>query len=455
MPKERETPRFAYAPPRTLAGKLQRGLGTGFLEALEAPREVVHPLLMDCLRGDPRLDHHLDNRDVYYAQLALQVELPLAPILEDLIDAGADEHEDTYLAVSILIEIARRGGQEADRLLRDYVLWGPFWHFVCWRLAEAANTPDWLNLASKLAARAELDHEQGMWSHEPFVTWAKYEPRFAALARKEPKLHRKEHGGSPGAPLKDSTVALLQHSGGSVTRAITELSRRRSRADLTLIDEATSSPLAMTRAIAIAAEFERGDWRHWDIALDMALHEQHPPYATAIANGAILQAPAAVLLPYARAWKSSPNFRRHYLAWQILERHATEEFLPWVERRLDRVSARDAQVRFDVTTLAEIIANRFPGREFPALRRKFDAFTYSFGRQYVAEALAVTDPTFATTRAFTGLWDCESGVREIAAKKVSLELPGAFERLTDLANDQVEPDGRIALTASERLQEAK
>lgn len=186
----------------------------------------------------------------------------------------------------------------------------------------------------------------------------------------------------------------------------------------------------------------------------MALHEQHPPYATAIANRAILQAPAAVLLPYARAWKSSPNFRRHYLAWQILERHATEEFLPWVERRLDRVSARDAQVRFDVTTLAQIISNRFPGTEFPSLRRKFDAFTYSYGRHFIAQALAVTDPTFPTTRAFTGLWDCEADVREVAANRVSLEIAGARERLAALASDPLEPDERVAVAARGRLEEA-
>lgn len=391
MPREREVPRFSYAPPRTLAGKLQRGLGTGFLEALEAPRDVVHPLLMDCIRADPRLDRQLDNRDTYYAELALQVELPLAPVLEELIDAGADEDEDTYLTVSVLIEIARRGGHQADRLLRDYVLWGPHWHSVCWRLAEAAITPGWVELTPELAGRSELDREQGRWSHEPFVTWAKYEPRFAVLARKEPRLHRKEHSGAPGVPLKGSTTALLQHSGGGVTRAIAELSRRRSRADLDLIDEATSSPSAMTRAIAISAQFESGNWAHWDLAIDMALRDQHPPYATSIANRAILKAPAGVLIPLAARWRSSSNFRRRHLAWEILEQHAAPNDRPWLERKLKRVSAIDPSDRFLVTTIAEIVAARFPGSEFPGLARKFDAFTYSFGRHFIAEALAATD----------------------------------------------------------------
>lgn len=451
MPREREVPRFSYAPPRTLAGKLQRGLGTGFLEALKTPRDVVHPLLMDCIRVDPRLDRQLDNRDTYYADLAMQVELPLAPLLEDLIDAGSDESEDTYLAVSVLIEIARRGGEEADGLLRDYVLWGPHWHSVCWRLAEAANAPDWLNLAPELAARAELDREQGMWSHEPFVSWAKYEPRFAVLARKGPKLQRKEHGGTPGAPLKGSTAALLQHSGGGVTRAIAELSRRRSRADLELIDEATTSPSAMTRAIAISAQFERGNWAHWDLAIDMALRDQHPPYATSIANRAVLKAPAEVLIPLAARWRSSSNFRRRHLAWEILEQHATPDDRPWLERKLKRVSAIDPSDRFLVTTIAEIVAARFPGSEFPGLARKFDAFTYSFGRHFIAEALAATDPTFPTTRAFTALWDCESGVREVAATHVSLELPGVQDRLQEMAADSLEAE-EVVTAALARLE---
>ncbi|MEO8541540.1 MAG: hypothetical protein ABI577_17490 [bacterium] len=439
-----------YAPARTLAGKLQRGLGTGFLEALAAPPEVVHPLLLDCIRVDPRVDHQLDHRDVYYAELAQRVALPLTSVFEDLIDAASDEGEKTYLAVCVLVELARRGHEEADAALRDYVHWGPFWHSVCWQLGLLATTPKWLALVPALAVRAEQNPDEGSWDREPFPTWGRDEPRFKALAEEDRRRWGKR--ASPLAKPRGTTAKLLEPlTSGPATPIIAELARRGSPRDLELIEAATGSTFAMTRAIAISAQFERGDWRNWDAALDMALHDQNPPYATGIANRAILNAPADVLLPYARKWKSSPVFRRQHLAWSILKQYATPEFLPWIEARLERASASKPEARFDATSLAEMITNRFSGHPFPSLGRKFDAFTYSFGRRYLAEALAVTDPTFPTTRAFTSLWDCESSVRVIAAEHVSLEVPGSMERLREMAADPLEEDSRIRKVAERRL----
>ena len=61
-------------------GKLQRGLGSGYLWALDADRAVSHALLVHCVFNDPRWDRQLDDRDDYYATLALDVGLDLAPL---------------------------------------------------------------------------------------------------------------------------------------------------------------------------------------------------------------------------------------------------------------------------------------------------------------------------------------------------------------------------------------
>ena len=61
-------------------GKLQRGLGSGYLWALDADRAVSHALLVHCVFNDPRWDRQLDDRDDYYATLALDIGLDLAPL---------------------------------------------------------------------------------------------------------------------------------------------------------------------------------------------------------------------------------------------------------------------------------------------------------------------------------------------------------------------------------------
>ena len=56
-------------------GKLQRGLGSGYLWAMDADRAVSHALLVHCIFNDPRWDRQLDARVEYYATLALDVAL--------------------------------------------------------------------------------------------------------------------------------------------------------------------------------------------------------------------------------------------------------------------------------------------------------------------------------------------------------------------------------------------
>ena len=56
-------------------GKLQRGLGSGYLWALDADRTIGHALLLHCVFNDPRWDRQLDDRDDYHATLALDLQL--------------------------------------------------------------------------------------------------------------------------------------------------------------------------------------------------------------------------------------------------------------------------------------------------------------------------------------------------------------------------------------------
>lgn len=454
MTNERPEPRFHYAPPGTLAGKLQRGLGSGFLEALKTPREVLHPLLMDCVAVDPALDIHLDHREWYYGELAFRTGLPVHPLAERVESGARDEaEEDTLLALDVLVHLTKRGERDADEWLRDYVRWGSYWHYVCSSLDRYATTPEWFECSATIARRADADAEYLPLSGEPFESWARTDTALAPLTDTTARnVYRRRTARFARRIQQSTTASLLNWAGaGGTSLQIAELSTRTSVEDLSAIEQAVADPSPMIRAIALGAQFLRGDFRHFDLCLHMATTEQRPPAASGVARRAILRAPADVLLPYARKWKSSRVWYRRHFASQVFELHATEEDLTWLMAGLKRASSSEPDERFIVTNLADIVAARFPGREFPALRRKFDGFTYSYGRQHIAEALAVTDPTFSTTRAFTSLWDCESGTRLVAAENVSLDVPGAIDRLREIAADPLEDDDRIKAVAARRL----
>lgn len=83
-------------PPRlaasdTLLGRLQRGLGSGYLVALDTPRRRVERTLMRCLVDDPRWDYQVDHRDLYHARLMLALDLPTSLAADAL--AGIAEPE--------------------------------------------------------------------------------------------------------------------------------------------------------------------------------------------------------------------------------------------------------------------------------------------------------------------------------------------------------------------------
>ena len=162
-----------YADARTLEGKLQRGLGAGFLGALDAPREIAHAALMGCITVDPRWDHQIDDREWYYGELAFRTELPVGPIEAALREWGnEDEDGDSWIALDVLGHLAERGNDDASAVLRDYVTWGPWWDSALCGL-RSAGEPDWRSLVPSLLRKAR-DESTGSYFlvRPPFSIWA-------------------------------------------------------------------------------------------------------------------------------------------------------------------------------------------------------------------------------------------------------------------------------------------
>src|SRR3954469_20751604 len=110
----------AIAPSYTLLGKLQRGLGAGFLEALRVERDVAHELLFACLAADPRDDVRTESRGRYYGELCLETRIDLAGLAALVEDADA-QPASRRLVLETVCWLAWRGIAGAVAMLRGYV----------------------------------------------------------------------------------------------------------------------------------------------------------------------------------------------------------------------------------------------------------------------------------------------------------------------------------------------
>src|SRR5438105_15127163 len=111
------------APAYTLLGKLQRGLGAGFLEALRIERDAAHELLYACLADDPRDDPRTESRGRYYGELCLETRIDLGE-LALLVEAVDTHPAPRRLVLETVGWLAWRGISGPVAMLRDYVLGG-------------------------------------------------------------------------------------------------------------------------------------------------------------------------------------------------------------------------------------------------------------------------------------------------------------------------------------------
>jgi hypothetical protein len=117
----------------TVKGRLQRGRGQGYLDAVYAPSEQVRTDLLDCIVRDPRWDSQVEARAGYYAELAQRLSLDTAVVAAHLFSPDDDHIHDedrTGLALQVLSGLARRGRQDAVAVLRRYIVEGWNWQWA-------------------------------------------------------------------------------------------------------------------------------------------------------------------------------------------------------------------------------------------------------------------------------------------------------------------------------------
>ena len=154
---------------------------------------------------------------------------------------------------------------------------------------------------------------------------------------------------------------------------------------------------------------------------------------------------AFVALPYtatratATEWLTEGDRTRRGAAANAMGAHAIDEdvrlIVAELSRELDKGLSGDQYV---VCSLAEALGRHPEYGPYAELDRAFSDMPYSFGRGYVVDAIAATDPQFPDNLAIDCLWDCEPAVRATGARHVNREKHIAAAQLQQMRTDPLE-----------------
>jgi hypothetical protein len=458
------------AGPNEPLGKLQRGLGSGYLWALDADRAVAHALLLHCIFNDPRWDRQLDARIEYYATLALDVGLGVGA-LEPWLHRGDDDLDTTQDVLAILGRMAIRGHEEARRVLRDYVAYGRFWDRAIELLIEdydlMRTSVPWpevvagldVVLTERFASEGELAEAlAGIDSRDrPWTLWSVENPKIARAlafdhgtgAGPAPKRAWRPRRTQP-KPHEMSTVDLLAITEGSRwTQIAEELATRTSTDDVQRLLSAANAPELPMRRAAILALGHQGRRELLEIAEANTSEAKRGTLQGAIAL-ALEAMPPSQTRSLAHDWLTSSDWARRRKAAGILATWADDEDLEPARRALGRELELGLEGDiYVVCSLADALGRYHAHGPFEELSRAYEQIPYSYGRRFVVSALAATDPTFAGDVAVDCLWDCEPETRQLAAAHVDRRIRLAAQRLEELtADDAQAPSVRHAAASA-------
>jgi hypothetical protein len=400
----------------------------GALWAAGSPR-AAFPVVMDCVCRDPRWDHQVEDRALYYARLFLGHGWPVGEVAGHLRSA-ADTHDKdewrTGLAISVLGVLSRAGRPDALALLRDYVIEGWNWRWALDELSETGAPPALKDLADVLVARfidQELaDEVTPGWG--PWDEWAVTQPRVrAAFAERSQFL---------------KTVAA--------ERQQRQVTRRELQTALAGDLTARVRGRGPDGAMAARELGRRGDLSLLDLAEELLPHRPGRPVPGLVP--ALLTLPADEAVRRARIW-CRENRPYHDIGARILaefgDTRDTQILIAELETCLAQHDWRSA-----VQPIEGI--GRLRIREAaPLVSQTWAESAYSYLRPRALTALLAAAPGVAAAFAEEGLWDCEELTRQRSAETVPL-TSATRDRLTVLTDDILESE-IVRDAAAHRLRE--
>jgi hypothetical protein len=406
-------------PVSTLHGQLQRGLGRAARRAAET--RGAGEFVYDCVRRDPRWDHQVESRSLYYARLIIDLELPVHPITDHLFDPADLEDSDDWrvsLAIDTLTDLVRLSRREAAGPLRRYAEEGSSWFEALDALVSLGDPALVPGMGAIAVARCDDDDLHWLVDDpgNPVIRqWAVEHPRIAEAIRrrKAEDRHPRPRERFRPAGSDGDLVALAHQRADDSVEAILELGRRRSPALLDLAEEfLPEGP---------------GRWR-----------------------GVICRAPrecGADALPRARAWVSgTPGCADVGIG--ILAAHGTAQDVPALHAEL--TEALSEKSWGSAASPIEGLGRLRAGVAVPLLKEAWAATEYAYLRPRLLTALLRTAPHTAEAYSSEALWDCEDEARKIAAASAPLTEDNRLRlrRLVSCAAEEAE----VVSSAVDRLE---
>lgn len=457
------------APVHTLLGQLQRGRGAGFLWALREPPELVHPLLVHTMTWDPRWDSQVEERADYYANLCLATRLDLAA-LDDSLRTTPDDRMGGYafLLLEVLGNLAKRGGREAIDILGDYVSYGPKWDAALRVLAEVQDRKVSDGLADVVCERFSTGKEMSEASVYPLFgepsldrLWEQWEQANPCIAKLLSELtttgiyervtSRIESPNYKALSTKELLVAI---DGANYRQIEKVLLSRLKHSDIQTYREAflLDNPHTWWVAFNCLKGMKAAEPSYNQVLERVTAYVEENAGDRRKLNGVILrpfgmiapQLPPESTLPLARCWYSSEHWQLRHMAEEILEAHATTEDIEPVRATLSEALATATPENTDIYRICSAldILVRFPDIGLlPEVEEAFIQVGYAPGRRRAAAAMRMNASAYFQEKyAYECLWDCDAETRQIGCESVSLDMPGAVERLQALATDEFEYD---------------
>ncbi len=424
------------ASPRSTLGKLQRGRGAGYLEALEN-LDAAGDLLVECVAYDTRAEPHFESRADYYARLAAAIEFDPAPF-------GAVLYkEETFLVVETLGSMARRGDGRAAELLMGYIPSGEHWGIAFRSLCDQKK---------RAAAAARLVEQRYADDQELFDQVCYDVPRCP-----QPWEAGIDPGSRMGRALSNSvertkrvldedTSAFVHLPTDELVRIVTPetrkrilkvLAERRGDADRALMIEAGDGPRLESRLLCVEALAKQKAPEAFGIAERILRDPKTEKMAHISAAFALVDLPEELVLPAARRWFLESHAALRYAGETVISLCATPSDGPLLLKAVPDALANSDWDR--LRDLLQGVARHPVGEDHPVLVEVFETASASRCRAEAAKAMSSL-PSFARGFAHECLWDCESDTRYRGVEAVAEWSDGVRDRLEEIAADRFEEE---------------
>lgn len=403
------------------------GQGAIARRVLEGGVPDAREMVVACISADPRWDRQLDSRADYYGVLTLSLGVE-AGALADIVAAEEAEPVDVdpgaSLALGVLCARAARNDGAALSWARAYVATGRYWDqvvddLVYGRLGQEPLA-DWRRRVDGVAAiikerwpePAQLTEALGDYARTdarrtPWREWAAVDPAISAALRAE------ERSGQAEPPPRERirgrpTHELLALEDMDYLRVVAQkLATRTNARDIDAMRTMATDPSAPMHTAAVSALAAQ---QHIEVlpAVTALTASTRPRAAHALLSRAFVALPYEATRAVALEWLRGTDSSRRRAAARALEKYAIADDVPLVRQLL--TTELDAGLdgdQYRVCSYAGALSRQPSLGPYPELDRAFREMPYSYGRHFVVDALATTDPAFRTRIAVDCLWDAE------------------------------------------------